>query len=194
MKTISIISYIPFSLMIVYLVGCGTSKTAETTREGAETGAVLGLLAGVAFGSGNIVNDAVSGTITGAAIGTGVGYVAGKIEEGNATEEDLDMAFGKDNVQSYYALRSCEHKRAYLLAEAGETSQDANHRITAMWMQAIIAVDNRDRERANKEFERLIIFDPDIDTKEQARMETDRIVLELRKERRELKMPGCSES
>jgi hypothetical protein len=60
-------------------------------------------------------------------------------------------------------------------------------------MQAMIAVDNRDNERADKEFERLIIFDPDIDTKEQARMETDRIVLELRKERRELKMPGCSD-
>jgi len=199
--------YVTFYCLLcltVLLGSCGSSHTAQKTGEGAQTGAALGALAGVVFGSGNVLGDAVDGAVTGAAVGAGVGYVSGSVEESEqkkaaaaadttkSEREILEQAFGRDVVESYYALRACEHTRAEALAKAGETSQDANHRLAAIWVLAMTAVDNKDYDRADQEFDRLITFDPDIDTRDQARMETDRVVLEMRRERRDLGMAACS--
>ena len=192
------------------------SQTGKKMGEGAGTGAVLGALAGVVFGKGDIIEDAANAAIRGAAAGAAVGFITAKTEEGEKKQpeetapsesdkqakeaeqaqqaiEELNQIFGKDNVESYFALQACEHKRAHALAQAGEASRDANYRLTAVWMQAMIAVDNRDSGRAETEFERLVVMDPDIDTQQQASLETDKLVLEMRNERRQMGLPSCNE-
>ena len=54
----------------------------------------------------------------------------------------------------------------------------------AVWLKAAVAVDQRDRAKAEHLFSEVVHVDRDIDTKQQASLETDKIVLELREERR----------
>ena len=174
----------------------GFSQTGEKMKRGAGTGAALGALAGVVFGNGSLLGDAADGAIRGAAIGAGAGLVSGEVEKGRnrkaqkeqelkeqTEEEALYAQFGKDNIEAYFALVDNNHPRAMALASAGETSADANHRLAAVWIKAMIAVDQQDQETANEIFDQLIILDPIIDTTDQARIETDKLVLEMRKER-----------
>ena len=56
----------------------------------------------------------------------------------------------------------------------------------------MIAVDERDTERAEAYFKKLVKSDPDIDTLQQATLATDQAVLDLRTERREMGLPSCN--
>ena len=58
--------------------------------------------------------------------------------------------------------------------------------ITSTWLEAMIAVDQRDDAGANQFFERIVRDDPDIDTVQQASLETDKVILDMRRERRDL--------
>ena len=101
-------------------------------------------------------------------------------------ERQVEEAIGKDNYEGYKALRSCQHKRASALAQVGAVSENEDHRITSIWLEAMIAVDQRDSKKTNQYFEEIAEKDPDIDTVQQASIETDKVVLEMRTERREL--------
>ena len=54
----------------------------------------------------------------------------------------------------------------------------------------MISVEARDRQSQGF-FEQLVQRDPDIDTIQQASIETDKAVLDLRNERREMSLPSC---
>ena len=99
------------------------------------------------------------------------------------SEQQLISQFGRDNIEAYYALVDQNHARANALAGVGELSNDANHRVVAVWIKAMIAVDQQDRAIADKEFDRIIALDSIIDTRDQASIEVDKLVLEMRKER-----------
>ena len=173
---------------------CGSSPEAQKVGDAAGTGAALGALASVVFGSGNVLYDAADGAVRGAAAGAAVGVISNAMNKDEAPrtepevsyEDEMIKSFGKDNVESYYALRNREHARALALADAGELSKDANYRLAAVWLKAMIAVDKKDNPGAEKAFDRLITLDPDIDTRQQASVETDKVVLDMRNERRTL--------
>ena len=201
MKTI--IKLLLSGVFFLTILTNGFSQTGEKMKKGAGDGAALGALAGVIFGNGNVLDDAARGAVTGAAAGATVGFISGETEKGRnrrATrdaeqkrfqeeqrqqqeEHQLNAQFGEDNVAAYYALLGENHARANALATAGETSTNKNHKLAAVWIKAMIAVDKQNNEEANKEFDRLISIDPIIDTREQAKIETDKLVLEMRKER-----------
>ena len=101
-------------------------------------------------------------------------------------ERQVEEAIGKDNYEGYKALRACQHKRASALAQVGAVSENEDHRITSIWLDAMVAVDQRDSKKANQYFEEIAEKDPDIDTVQQASIETDKVVLDMRTERREL--------
>lgn len=204
MKNSSKILKAVFSLTLLFtLVTSGFSQTGEKMKKGAGNGAALGALAGVIFGNGDILSDVADGAVRGAATGAAVGLISGEVEksknkkaekeqqrrieqqnlENQNSEQQLISQFGRDNIEAYYALVDRNHARAKVLAEAGELSNDANHRAVAIWIKAMVAVDQRDGESANKEFDRLIVLDPIIDTRDQASIEVDKLVLEMRKER-----------
>lgn len=188
--------YLLTAILFLSVTSNGFSQTGEKMKKGAGNGAALGALAGVVFGNGNVINDAANGAIRGAAAGAAVGLISGEVEKSKNKKQKRELQeqqqnegdqlvaqFGKDNIEAYYALVANNHARANALAGAGELSSDANHRVTAVWIKAMVAVDQQDGASANQEFDRLIVLDPIVDTRDQARMETDRLVVEMRKER-----------
>ena len=204
MKNLSKILKAVFSLALLFtMVISGFSQTGEKMKKGAGNGAALGALAGVIFGSGNILTDAADGAVKGAATGAAVGLISGEVEKSKNkkaekeqqrqveqqnqqiqnSEHQLISQFGRNNIEAYYALVDQNYTRTNALAGAGELSNDANHRVVAVWIKAMVAVDQRDRESANKEFDRLIVLDPIVDTRDQVSIEIDKLVLEMRKER-----------
>jgi hypothetical protein len=54
-----------------------------------------------------------------------------------------------------------------------EVSKDANFRLTAIRLKAMIGSDQGHEGEAEKEYERMIIFDPDIENKRAAKKEVD---------------------
>lgn len=94
-------------------------------------------------------------------------------------------AIGQDNYNSAVALVDCEHDRAALLAQAGGTSSNPTYQLAAKWMETLIAVDRRDTESATPLFEELVILYDGIDNVQQASLETDRAILDVRELRRD---------
>ena len=93
---------------------------------------------------------------------------------------------GPDVWEGYKALRGCQHERAYLLAQVGYASADPYHRLGALWLEAMIAVDGNDHEEAAGFFQSLAEQDPEIDTVQQARLSADDAVNDMNLERAEL--------
>ena len=94
-------------------------------------------------------------------------------------EEQYRREYGNENIDAIIALLDNDHNRAIALANAGETSKDANFRLSAMYVKAIIAVDMNNQEEADKAYEKLVIFDPEVENVEQAKEETKILVEEL---------------
>lgn len=209
-------AYSILGLFLVFnLTSCGTSHTAQGAREGAGAGAAMGAFSALIWGG-----DVVEGAARGAAVGATAGAISGSGRDAQAradaqqiqqaerraadaerraanaenvaAEEQkyVDM-FGKDVYEGYKALLQCEHQRAQGLAQAGKAAQVSDHRLAAEWLDALIAVDRRDTERANQVFDRLIDLDADIDSRQQASIATDKVLLEMRQERRDLGLSSC---
>lgn len=86
----------------------------------------------------------------------------------SGSKEDVDIEaqyrrdWGNEVVDGLLALIDGNHERALALAAAGETSPDANHRVAAAWLKAIIAADRGDEVAAEAEYERLVVLDPEL--------------------------------
>jgi hypothetical protein len=100
-------------------------------------------------------------------------------------------AVGPDVWEGYKSLRGCQHERAYALAKVGAVSQDPYHRLGGLWLEAMTAVDQSDRQKADLCFQSLAERDPEIDTVQQASLATDQAVLDMRTERAEIGIGPC---
>ncbi len=185
---------------MVYLVICiifftaGIDVSADVF-EGAAVGGFMGLVLG----------DDIDDVAAGAVVGAGVGAVSGSMKKKEAHEsakqkhqakaaqkanaqqrEDqaLIRAIGEDNYRGLVALINCEHKRAEALANAGGASRNANHKLSSLWLRSIIANDLRQAERKQQLYKQLISADRDIDTLQQAGIEADKVLMDIRQERR----------
>ena len=98
-------------------------------------------------------------------------------------EEQYRREYGNENIDAFLALLDKEYDRALALANAGETSKDANHRLTAIWVKATIATEQQNMEVAEKEYERLVIFDPEINSIEEVGETMEIIIEEVEKMR-----------
>lgn len=107
-------------------------------------------------------------------------------------ETAIIAAIGDDNWQGYKALRGCQHKRAYALAGVGATSDAPDHKLAAVWLEAMTSIDEKNTKRAEGTFASLVENDPEIDTAQQASIATDKAVLDMRSERAELGIGSCS--
>jgi hypothetical protein len=110
---------------------------------------------------------------------------------GPRDEAALAELIGPDNFESFKALRACQYDRAVALANAGATSDEANHQLASIWLQAVIATDRREPATAEQYLPQLVERDDDLDTVQQASLAVDKLVLELRQERQDLQMPRC---
>lgn len=106
-------------------------------------------------------------------------------------DAELVALIGQDNYEAYKAVRECQYKRAYALVQVGAVSDNPDHQLAALWLEAVIAGDQGDSARAKTVYPRIVDHDRDIDSAQQASLETDRFMLDVREERRALGMPSC---
>lgn len=100
-------------------------------------------------------------------------------------------AIGPDVWEGYKALRGCQHERAYALAQVGAVSQDPYHKLGAIWLEAMTAMDQKNRSKAEMSYQSLVERDPEVDTVQQASLATDQAVLDMRTERGEIGIGPC---
>lgn len=171
-------------LLCVLLTACSNSRMAgqragEGAKAGAATGAVWGAISGVFRG------DVLERTIEGAAIGAGVGATAGGIQ-GSAEDTQLRNELGPDGYRAVMALVDCNHEQAFIEAAKGQTSEDAQYRLIAHWIEAVAAEDMRDRDRVDELSERLVDLDETMRTTEDVRVEIRLLERDLQNLRRRL--------
>jgi hypothetical protein len=192
------------SLALVIALASGPllakSGAGRWAGRGAAGGAILGLLVGGDLG----------GAVVGAAVGAAGGAAGGAISDSNKkkkankaeleelrekeaerqaydlpqTEEEWIAAIGEDNTNALDALVDCQHDRATLLAKAGATSENPDFALAGYWIEALVAVDQKDQKTADELFTQLIALDDDVDTVQQASLVADRAILEVRETRR----------
>jgi phage tail sheath protein FI len=184
--------------------------------DGVSVGKAAGIGALLGLGLGRDLGDVIGGAAIGAAGGMIANEVIKRQEKKQSAEPqpqsssqtpaaeqpkaktqqeidaEIEKAIGRDNYEGYKALRACEHERAYGLAKVAALSKKEDHKLVSLWLEAMTAVDQRDRKRAEPIFDQLVGADPDIDTTQQASLETDKAVLDLRAERRELGLSSCN--
>jgi len=101
-----------------------------------------------------------------------------KIEEPVKSEEDLMREeFGDENVDGLIELIDKNYEKAVAYANLGELSKDANYRLSAIWLKAMITAD-QDLD-SEKEYARLVTFDPEIKDAKQAEKEVKLLLEEL---------------
>jgi hypothetical protein len=91
-----------------------------------------------------------------------------------------------DTWEGYKVARACQSQRALGLAQAGKALSHPNHRLAAEWLTAIIAVDMRDKRTSQELVQKIVRIDADLDTSQQASLEIDKMVMEMREERRQM--------
>jgi len=101
------------------------------------------------------------------------------------TEEEWIAYIGVDNWNALTALVDCQHQRSLLLAQAAATIDDSEFRLASRWIEAFVAVDLKDQAAAAELFPVLVSLDPEIDTVQQASLEADKAILEIRDIRRQ---------
>ena len=197
-------------LIICILFSSASIDVKADVGRGAATGAAVGGLLGLVFGDD--LGDVVGGAAIGAGAGAVGGAVSGSMKKKEAEkrtqeqqrlkqqqkaakaqqaaanqqreEQALIQAIGEDNYRGLIALVECEHKSAEGLATAGGASSNSNHQLASLWLKAMIANDLKQTDRTAELYEQLISADRDIDTVQQASLETDKVLMDVRQERR----------
>jgi hypothetical protein len=100
-------------------------------------------------------------------------------------EAEWIEAIGEDNWNGLIALVECQYQRAHLLAQAAATMDNQEFQLASLWLEAMILVDQKKPEEANGYFEQIAARDPEIDTVQQASIEVDKAILDVRDYRRE---------
>lgn len=177
----------------------GSGNIIEDTVRGVALGAVGGAVVGEVQKS-NRRKDAkeeaaaereASVAMKDAQIQTLEAQLRESVESAQETEVAIIKAIGTDNWEGYKALRACNHKRAYALAGAGATAANVDHQRASVWLEAMTAVDQKDKKKAEGFYKDLVTSDPDIDTVQQASLVTDQAVLDMRAERQEIGIGSC---
>jgi hypothetical protein len=103
-----------------------------------------------------------------------------------ADRDLLNRAFGSDNVDGLFALRDCQHEKAYLHAMAGANSDMLSHRLAASWLEAMIALDQKDSKTAHRAYQQVVAQDHSVASIEQAKSETTDALVDVRADRKNL--------
>jgi outer membrane lipoprotein SlyB len=199
-------------LALTLLAGTVQAQKTQTGKS-AKTGAIWGGLAGLVFGGslGDVVEGAVVGGAGGAVYGSVKGKEQTRRHELEIKDQALRLeqernyilqdqvnqerqqmaqdhallvrAFGEDNVNGLTALVECKHSNAYLYALAGANSDMLSHRLAAIWLEGMVAQDQKDGVAAERAYMRITAQDDTVDSVDQARDETIDALADVRAER-----------
>ena len=89
-----------------------------------------------------------------------------QMRESHAENEEQRMRqeFGDQVVDGILELIDRNYERAIAFANVAETSKDANHRVAASWLKAMAFAESGREEELQKEYEKLVILDSEIDS------------------------------
>ena len=105
-----------------------------------------------------------------------------------ADRDLLNRAFGNDNVDGLFALRDCQHEKALLYAMAGANSDMLSHRLASSWLEAMIALDQKDSKTAHRAYQQVVAQDDSVANVEQAKEETTDALVDVRADRKNMGM------
>ena len=104
-----------------------------------------------------------------------------KAAEDKNKEAELKEAYGNENIEGLKALLDKNYDRALALANVGETSEIEDHKISAVYLKAMIAVDQNNEEQAELEYIRMTELNDEMDDVSEAKDEIARLTIEMNK-------------
>ena len=101
-----------------------------------------------------------------------------------ADRDLLNRAFGEDNVDGLFELRACQYDKALLHAYAGANSDMLSHRLSSIWLEAMIAQDRKDTASAKRAYQRIVAQDDTVSSLDEAKEETIDALVDVRADRK----------
>lgn len=169
---------------IALVSGCKSKSAAgEEAKKGAAYGALGGAVSGFFWGlfSGNPIERAAQGAVVGGATGATMGAV-----HGSGKDRELKAEYGETNYNGLMALVSRDYPKAK--EYAAQTAEDPNpkYKHASAWLSALIAKETLNAEEMDPYYEKLMGFDPDISTIEDAKVEVRLAERDLKSLRKQL--------
>lgn len=192
--SLRLVTVFAVALLVVSPTMNAQSNASRGAAKGAGEGALIGAIAGAIFGDGDVLGNAAEGAFIGGSVGAISGALAGGSVDRRerAQFEQLIRQFGEDNLRGYVEMMQCNYDKAIALFRVGELASVRDHKLAAIWLQAIAEKDRKNVEKAEEIYKRIIESDPDIDDMEQASLAINQYVLTLREDRRANRLPSCS--
>jgi len=188
-------------LATVWAMGCASSQAGKGAKEGAVLGAVGGAVAGgvsaLIFG-GNVGQGVAAGAAIGAASGAATGATSGAMADNAAKQqqakeqqvEELKKRIGDQNFEAATFLAKCNHRKAIDTAQKAEaSSQDAQQRLYALYIQAVSAEESGDQKLASSVYSRVIQQDPSRGPEDKLKTQCLQGVMKVQKIRQENGLP-----
>ena len=175
-----------FALLLVSSLLLGGCRSRTAARQQAKRGAGYGTLTGAVSGffwgllRGNPIKGAAEGAFVGGATGAVVGGVHGSFKD-----RDLKDEFGDVNYKALMALVYRDYPAARELAEQTVNDPNPDYRHASAWISALVAWETRSTDELEACYQKLIETDPDVETREDARVEmrlAERDLQSLRKQ------------
>ncbi|WP_136479809.1 hypothetical protein [Cognatitamlana onchidii] len=104
-------------------------------------------------------------------------------EENASESEELSLrnTYGDDNVNALKELLDNNHEKALAYVNVASLSKDANHRVSAMWLKAMVLKDQGSTAESKHVFEQLVLLDPEMKDINQVEQETTTLLQEVEK-------------
>jgi hypothetical protein len=104
--------------------------------------------------------------------------------------EELKKRIGDENFEAATFLAKCNHRKAINTAQKAEaSSQDAQQRIYALYIQALAAEESGDQKLASSTYSRVIQEDPSRGPEEKLKTQCLQGVMKVQKIRQEKGLP-----
>ena len=149
--------------------GCKSKSAAgEEAKKGAAYGALGGAVSGFFWGlfSGNPIERAAQGAVVGGATGATMGAV-----HGSGKDRELKAEYGDVNYKGLMALVARDYPAAKEYAAQTVDDPNPRYRHASAWLSALSAKETLGKDELEPYYDKLIELDPDIDTREDARVE-----------------------
>ena len=209
-----LITGIVFIALGLQLSGCASGSNAskgakQGAAQGAAAGAVGGLVSALVFG-GDPLDRAARGAVYGGATGATAGAMAGSRKDKqiqaqqqakaqtqaqsqaqqDAELEALRKEIGKPAFNSLSALAECQHDLSLKRARKAQKSENPNHRLAGLWLEALNYSDMRQQDQVDQLLPVIVAEDWDITTVAQADTATRGASAELVTIRKDYNLPS----
>ena len=199
------------------LGACKSEGAQQGATQGAVYGALGAAVSSVVWGRNDVLGDAARGAVVGATVGGVSGAVnesnrkEAQQREATKAQQQADLAqenkdlslrnqqleleaqlteeIGPDNTEAVNLLIHCDHPGALKASRRSADSLHEHFRTAGVWLEALIAQDQRHLAATRNLYPRLVKLDDEIETEEQAELIVLDLVTALEDTREDFGMP-----